>query len=220
MLLTSTLLPAAATGHWLAGLHRRQLADTSRAPQLIRAGTPISTSARNGRPEAVLLDRDGTLVVDVPYNGDPGRVVPARGAREVLDRLRAAGVPLAVVSNQSGVARGLLTRDEVEVVNRRIEELLGPLGPWIYCPHGPDEGCGCRKPAPGLVKRAAEELGVDPERCVVIGDIGSDVEAARAAGSRGILVPTRRTRPEEIKAAPEGVPDLRTAVDLLLREEG
>jgi HAD superfamily hydrolase (TIGR01662 family) len=220
MLLTSTLLPAAATGHWLAGLLRRLLADTSRAPQLIRAGTPISTSARNGRPEAVLLDRDGTLVVDVPYNGDPGRVVPVRGAREALDRLRAAGVPLAVVSNQSGVARGLLTRDEVEAVNRLIEELLGPLGLWIYCPHGPDEGCGCRKPAPGLVKRAAEELGVDPERCVVIGDIGSDVEAARAAGSRGILVPTRRTRPEEIKAAPEVVPDLRTAVDLLLREEG
>jgi len=220
MLLTSALLPAAATGHWLTGLLGRLLTDTSRAPRPRGAWAPDSSSSRNGRPEAVLLDRDGTLVVDVPYNGDPGRIVPVHGAREALDRLRAAGVPLAVVSNQSGVARGLVTRAEVDAVNRRIEELLGPLGPWVYCPHGPDEGCGCRKPAPGLVKRAAEELGVDPERCVVIGDIGSDVEAARAAGARGILVPTERTRPEEIDAAPEIVPNLGTAVDLLLREEG
>jgi histidinol-phosphate phosphatase family protein len=223
MLLTSAVLPAAATGHWLIGLLRRRrlLADTARAPRLKRAGTPISTRSRNGhpQPEAVLLDRDGTLVVNVPYNGDPEQVVPISGAREALDRLRAAGVPLGVVSNQSGVARGLLTRDEVEAVNGRIEELLGPLGPWIYCPHGPDDGCFCRKPAPGLVYEAAQKLGVNPERCAVIGDIGADVEAARAAGARGILVPTGRTLPEEIESASEAAPDLGAAVDLLLGEE-
>jgi histidinol-phosphate phosphatase family protein len=221
MLLTSAILPAAATGHWLAGLLRRRrlVADISRAPRPRKAAGPLyAGGSRNGRPEAVLLDRDGTLVVDVPYNGDPARVAPMPGAREALDRLRSAGVPLAVISNQSGVARGLLTPEQVEAVNRQVEELLGPLGPWAYCPHGPDDGCGCRKPAPGLVLRAAAKLGVDPVRCVVIGDIGSDVEAARAAGARGILVPTSKTRPQEVEAAPEVARDLGAAVDLLLGE--
>jgi histidinol-phosphate phosphatase family protein len=207
MLLTSALLPATATVHWLAGLLRHR--------NLLVAPAPEASTV-----DAVLLDRDGTLVVDVPYNGDPGRVVPVPGARDALDRLRAAGVPLGVVSNQSGVARGLLTRDEVDAVNRQIEELLGPLGPWVCCPHAPDDGCSCRKPAPGLVFQAANKLGVDPRRCAVIGDIGSDVEAALAAGARGILVPTERTLPEEIEAAPEVVRDLAAAVDLLLGEKG
>ena len=219
MLLTSAFLPAAATGHWLAGLLRRPglLADASRAPRPGGAVMrPVASSNGYGRTEAVLLDRDGTLVVDVPYNGDPGRVVPMPGARVALDRLRTAGVPLAVVSNQSGIARGLLRPEQVEEVNRRVEEMLGPLGPWAVCPHGPEDGCSCRKPAPGLVYEAAEKLGVDPGGCVVIGDIGSDLDAARAAGARGILVPTQRTRPEEIKTAPEVAPDLVAAVDLLL----
>jgi len=168
------------------------------------------------RPDAVLFDRDGTLVVDVPYNGDPARVEPIPGAAAAIARLRAAGVPTAVVSNQSGIARGLLSDTQVRAVNARIEELLGPLGPWTWCPHGPDEGCGCRKPAPGLILRAAARLGVDPARCIVIGDIGADVQAARAAGARGILVPTPVTRPEEIAAAPEVAPDLPSAIDRVL----
>ncbi len=165
---------------------------------------------------AVLFDRDGTLVEDVPYNGDPGRVVPMPGAREALDRLRAAGVPLAVVSNQSGVARGLVTVDQVEAVNRRVEELLGPVGPRFVCAHGPDDGCSCRKPEAGLVLRAAEALGVEPARCAVVGDIGADVDAARAAGARAVLVPTERTRHDEIEAASEVASNLGSAVDLLI----
>jgi histidinol-phosphate phosphatase family protein len=106
----------------------------------------------------------------------------------------------------------------VEAVNRRIEELLGPLGPWFVCVHGPEDGCSCRKPAPGLIVDAAEALGVEPRRCAVVGDIGSDVEAARAAGARGVLVPTARTRLEEVAAAPEVAPDLPTAVTRLLGE--
>ena len=207
MLATSALIPLTASFHWLSGLARRRrvLRDPARAPQPLR------------RPNAVLLDRDGTLVVDVPYNGDPERVVPMPGAREALDRLRAAGVPLAVVSNQSGVGRGLVTMEQVDAVNRRIEELLGPLGPWLVCPHHPDENCGCRKPRAGLVVRAAEALGVDPTRCAVVGDVGSDVQAAHAAGARAVLVPTPRTRREEVAAAPEVAPNLGAAVDLLLR---
>jgi histidinol-phosphate phosphatase family protein len=188
----------------------RLLADAARAPHPSRAS----------QAKAVLFDRDGTLVVDVPYNGDPGRVVAMPGAREAVERLRAAGVATAVVSNQSGVARGRIRAEQVEAVNRRVEELLGPLGPWFVCLHGPGDGCGCRKPAPGLIKAAAAELGVDPADCVVIGDIGTDVEAARAAGARAVLVPTAVTRAEEVAGAPVVAPDLVAAVELLLGPAG
>jgi histidinol-phosphate phosphatase family protein len=171
-------------------------------------------------PAAVLLDRDGTLLVDVPYNGDPERVTPMPGAAEALARLRRAGVPTALVSNQSGIGRGLLDRAQVDAVNRRMEELLGPVGPMAICPHGPDDDCACRKPRPGLVLEAAAALGVAPERCAVVGDIGADVEAAAAAGARGVLVPTPRTRLEEVQAAPEVADDLPAAVDLLLGGRG
>ena len=217
MAVTSLLLPPAAAWHWLVGWLRlpRLLADTARAPH----PTPVPVAAPSPSlpiPKAVLFDRDGTLVVDVPYNGDPGRVVAMPGAREAVGRLQAAGVATAVVSNQSGVARGRIRAEQVEAVNRRVEELLGPLGPWLVCLHGPGDGCGCRKPAPGLIKAAAAELGVDPADCVVIGDIGADVEAARAAGARAVLVPTAVTRDEEVAAAPVVAPDLVAAVELLL----
>jgi histidinol-phosphate phosphatase family protein len=203
MLVTSVALPVAATVHWLCGL--------ATLPRRLAEPGPTRRP-----PRAVLLDRDGTLVVDVPYNGDPARVVPAPGAREALDRLRAAGVRLAQLSNQSGVARGLLSLAQVGAVNGRVEELLGPLGPWFVCPHGPDDGCRCRKPAPGLVLRAAAALGVRPDECAVIGDTGADVEAAAAAGARGVLVPNAVTRSEEIARAPEVAPDLPAAVARLL----
>jgi HAD superfamily hydrolase (TIGR01662 family) len=164
----------------------------------------------------VLFDRDGTLVHDVPYNGDPDRVEPVPGAREALERLRAAGVRVGMVTNQSGIARGLLAHDDVLAVNRRVEALVGPLDVVEYCPHGPADACGCRKPAPGMVLAAAARLGVEPRRCAVVGDIGADVEAARAAGARGVLVPNERTRATEVAAAPERAADLGEAVDLLL----
>ncbi|MEV8308728.1 HAD family hydrolase [Streptomyces flavidovirens] len=169
-----------------------------------------------GVPEAVLFDRDGTLVVDVPYNGDPARVELMPLAREAVAAVRARGIPVGVVSNQSGVARGLLTRRQVEAVQRRVEGLLGPFAVWAVCPHGPDDGCGCRKPAPGLVLAACARLGVSAARTAVIGDIGSDVEAARAAGARGVLVPTAVTRTEETAAAGETATDLLEAVRLVL----
>lgn len=168
------------------------------------------------RPAAVLFDRDGTLIHDVPYNSDPDRVEAMAGAREALDRLREAGVPVGVVTNQSGVARGLIAPEALREVNARVEALLGPFDVWEICPHDDGDGCRCRKPAPGLVLNAARRLGVRPDDCVVIGDIGRDVEAARAAGARGILVPTPVTLPEEVAAAPEVAPDLVAAVDLVL----
>jgi len=206
MLATSAVLPHAAVGWWALGTVRHR-----RETPLPRAAPPPAPP-----PAAVLLDRDGTLIRDVPYNGDPERVEAMPGAREALDRLRARGVKLGVVSNQSGVARGWITAEDVAAVNRRVEELLGPLGPWAVCPHGPEEGCACRKPAPGLVLEAAAALGVAPARCLVFGDIGADVEAARAAGARAVLIPTPRTREEEVRAAPALAPDLPAAVDLVL----
>nr|WP_228485416.1 HAD family hydrolase [Cellulosimicrobium sp. JZ28] len=163
----------------------------------------------------MLLDRDGTLVHDVPYNGDPAAVRPVEGARAVLDDLRARGVRLGVVSNQSGVGRGLLTRAQVDAVNARVEELLGPFDTWQVCPHAPDDACACRKPGPGLVLAAAADLGVEPWRCAVVGDIGADVAAALAAGATPVLVPTPVTRAEEVAAAPCVVPDLAAAVRAL-----
>lgn len=166
--------------------------------------------------EAVLFDRDGTLVADVPYNGDPHRVQPVAGARAALDRLRAAGVKVGLITNQSGVARGWLTSEQVAAVNDRVERTLGSFDAIVVCPHGPEDGCGCRKPAPGMVTEAAGRMGVRPEACVVIGDIGSDMEAATAAGARGILVPTAVTRPEEVAAASEVASSLGEAVDRVL----
>jgi D-glycero-D-manno-heptose 1,7-bisphosphate phosphatase len=172
------------------------------------------------RAAAVLFDRDGTLVEDVPYNGDPDRVLPLPGARRALDLLRAAGIATGVVSNQSGIGRGLLTEAQVRRVNERADALLGGLGTWVYCPHDPADRCDCRKPQPGLVIEAARRLGVAACDCVVIGDIAADVLAARAAGAQGVLVPTAATRPDEVAAASRTAPDLLTAVRLILAEGG
>jgi len=196
MLVTGAAIPPLATWHWTRGLL---------APP------------RPRRPLAVLFDRDGTLVEDVPYNGDPALVRPKAGARAALEQLRRRSIPVAVVSNQSGVGRGLLTAAQVEAVNRRVDELLGPMAAWLVCPHAPEDACRCRKPLPGLVLEAAARLGVPPERCVLVGDIGADMEAAQAAGARGILVPNAATRPEEVAAAREVAADLETAVAWALR---
>ena len=199
MLLTSAAIPVAATWHSARG-----------------AWTHRNAGPWRGLPDLVLFDRDGTLVHDVPYNGDPSRVVPVDGAREVLDRLRFVGVRVGLVTNQSGVGSGRITVDQVESVNARVEELLGPFDVVRFCPHARDEGCDCRKPAPGMVKDACAALDVTPERCVLVGDIGSDVEAAQAAGARGILVPTPTTRGEEVETAEQVAPTLSAAVDAIL----
>jgi len=167
-------------------------------------------------PRLVLFDRDGTLVVDVPYNGDPDAVELVPGAVECLAALRSAGVAVGLVTNQSGIARGLLGPLDVRAVNDRVAELVGGFDTVQVCPHGSHARCGCRKPEPGMILAAAEELGTPLERCAMVGDIGSDVAAGLAAGVRTILVPTPVTEEEEIDAAPEVAHDLREAVHALL----
>jgi HAD superfamily hydrolase (TIGR01662 family) len=199
MLVTSAVLPLTATWHSARGLWTHRHAGPWR-----------------GLPGLVLFDRDGTLVHDVPYNADPEAVRLVDGARETVDRLREAGVRVGVVTNQSGVGSGRMSRQDVDAVNARVEELIGPLDVWQVCPHDRHDGCDCRKPAPGMVKAACAELGVEPSRCVVIGDIGSDVDAAQAAGAVGILVPTPSTRREEVASADRVASTLTAAVDEVL----
>ncbi|MEJ6489011.1 HAD-IIIA family hydrolase [Leucobacter sp. USCH14] len=165
---------------------------------------------------AVLFDRDDTLIVDVPYNGDPEAVEPMPTARAAVDRVRAAGIPVGVISNQSGIGRGLLTREQVQRVNDRVEQLLGPFDVWRFCPHAPRDGCECRKPRPGMILSAAAALSVAPENVVMIGDIGADVDAAEAAGARGILVPTRLTLQQERDDATTVAETIDAAVDIAL----
>jgi histidinol-phosphate phosphatase family protein len=169
--------------------------------------------------DAVLCDRDGTLIVDVPYNADPAKIRAMPGARAALDRLRDANLRIGVITNQSGLATGRFTGADLRRTHARMVELLGPFDTIQVCPHSPEDGCACRKPAPGLVYQAAEALGTVPDRCVVIGDIGRDVAAAGAAGAAGILVPTPVTRLEEVAAAPAVAGDLNQAVELILRRQ-
>ena len=176
-------------------------------------GSSVTTQLR-----AVFFDRDGTLVVDVPYNGDPALVLPMPGAKGVLDSVRRLGLATGVISNQSGLGRGLLNQAEVDGVNARVEQLLGPFDVWEICPHAAEEGCSCRKPAPGMVHNACRKLGLETSEVALIGDIGSDVEAAEAAGAVGVLVPTPVTRPDEVARSRLVAPDLAGAVRLLLEE--
>ena len=179
MLVTSAAIPPLAVAHRLRGeLTVRQAARQPRT---------------DDRPRAVLFDRDGTLIENVPYLADPGRVQPVPGAGQTLDALRRNGIAVGVVSNQSGVARGLITRDQLASVNAQVESLLGPFDTWQVCLHQPSDACDCRKPAPGMVTAAANALGVSARDCVLIGDTGADVDAALTAGARAVLVPTLDT---------------------------
>jgi histidinol-phosphate phosphatase family protein len=153
---------------------------------------PTRPTVENG--PVAFLDRDGTLIVERHYLGDPEGVALEHGAVGGLKKLARAGYRFVVVSNQSGVGRGLLSVAQVNSVNERTAELLAQHGievlDWYFCPHAPEEGCGCRKPAPGLIQQALDQHEIDASRSVVIGDKDSDLLLAEAAGLRGILVTT------------------------------
>ncbi len=139
---------------------------------------------------ALFMDRDGTVMVDVGYPRRPDDVELLPDAPPMLARLHDLGFKLVVVSNQSGVGRGLVTADEAEAVHERFVEALRAGGVELdaayYCPHAPDEGCSCRKPSPELLQRAARELALDLPESFMVGDRDSDLEAGRRAGCRTI----------------------------------
>lgn len=141
---------------------------------------------------AVFLDRDGTLVRDVPYNFDPRLVDVTPDVVPALRALKHAGFQLIVVSNQSGIGRGYVSAREVDAVNAALRAHFASDGLMLsgiyYCPHTPDDGCACRKPQPGLLLQAAEQLQIDVSRSWMIGDILDDVEAGLRAGCRSILL--------------------------------
>lgn len=141
---------------------------------------------------ALFLDRDGTIIRDTGYVRDPASVELLPGAAHALKEARALGYELVVVSNQSGVARGIISAEELAAVQSRVDELLAGEGVVFddvrFCLHGPDDGCACRKPAPGMLLTVAKERAIDLARSVMIGDKESDVVAGRKAGCKTILL--------------------------------
>lgn len=151
-----------------------------------------------GRP-GVLIDRDGVLNEDLGYVGEPARLKVTPRAGKAIAELKAHGFVTAVVSSQSGVARGFFTERDVQRTNEALSRLLAAEGAapdaYYYCPHHPEGAvaaytiaCDCRKPAPGLIERAIEELGLDRMRVVMVGNEARDIECGRAAGVATVAV--------------------------------
>jgi D-glycero-D-manno-heptose 1,7-bisphosphate phosphatase len=142
--------------------------------------------------KVVILDRDGTMVIDRGYLDDPAGLEFAPGAAEGLHRLHSHGYRLVVITNQSGVGRGFFTLERLEAMNARLRIMVEHAGARLegiyFCPHAPEAGCACRKPALGLLTQAASELGFDPSSAVMIGDKESDVVFGRRAGAMTILI--------------------------------
>jgi len=175
---------------------------------------------------AVFLDRDGVIIVDKDFYFDihtseffPDTIL---ALLSVDSRFRKV-----VISNQSGVARGLFTADDVDEFNEQLSRKLSAEGvhidAWYFCPHGPDDGCVCRKPKPGMLVQAARELSLDLKNSWIIGDKTSDIMAGRAAGARTILVTTGYAgrEPGSSTVNPDhSVDNLLQAVDLINRSVG
>ncbi len=176
-------------------------------------------------PAAVFLDRDGTIIEDVHFIKSPRQVRIIPGAADAIARINAAGVLAIVVTNQSGIARGLSTAEDYEAVRAHYEELLLKSGARIdasyYCPHHPeiDGPCKCRKPGTLLFEQAMREFSLEPARVAYVGDRWRDVSAAKRLGGRGILVPSgMTTKDDHQRAKKDGVrtvQNLGAAVDAL-----
>ena len=174
----------------------------------------------------MFLDRDGTVIEDRNYLGDPDGVELLPGAAAAIARLNRAGMPVVLVTNQSGIGRGYFSEDDYSAVHQRLVALLAESGAEItaayHCPHSPDTvpPCDCRKPRDGLFRRASEDLGLDLASAVYIGDRVRDVEAGTRAGGRGIIIRGPGSDSERIPAGAEVASDLAEAVDRILEGRG
>jgi histidinol-phosphate phosphatase family protein len=176
---------------------------------------------------AIFLDRDGVLNYNRPdHIKTPGEYVPIPGAAEAVARLKQGGWVVVVVSNQSGLARGLFDQEALAAIMAKMQSVLraagGSADAVYYCPHAPAAGCDCRKPAPGLLLRAAWEHGLDLERSYLVGDKACDIECGRAGGLRTVLVETGlpEERPDAAVIRPDHqARDLTEAVAWILQQE-
>jgi D-glycero-D-manno-heptose 1,7-bisphosphate phosphatase len=176
---------------------------------------------------AVFLDRDGTIIQERGYLSDPAAIELILGAARAIPLINRLGLAAVVVSNQSGVARGYFPASTVEEIDCRLRSLLEQEGAFLdgfyFCPHLPDAGCACRKPEPGMLQRAAEELRIDLPNSYLVGDKAADIEAIHRVGGRGILVLTGYGKGEQDqgRAQPDFVAqDLLEAVYWILLQEG
>lgn len=166
--------------------------------------------------KAVFLDRDGTIVEDVGYMNSPDQIRFIHGSIEAIKKLNEAGYKVVVITNQAGVARGLITEDMLQTIDKTLHKWILNGGAHLdgiyYCPHHPEHGvypykqvCECRKPHPGLIKRAHRDLDIDLSQSFMIGDKATDVEAGRSAGTKTVFVLSGRGKQE--KARLNGKPD-------------
>ena len=171
---------------------------------------------------AVFLDRDGTLMHEVNYCRDPADVRLFDGTREALLRLKGAGYVLVIVTNQSGIARGLLTERDFDAVQARLLELLGDglIAATYMCPDGPAGESGRRKPSPGMVLEAVRDLSLDPARSWFVGDKAADVQCGLNAGTRTVLVRTGHGAGEDAAGAHFVAKDIASAADFILSHSG
>ena len=167
---------------------------------------------------AVFLDRDGTIIRDVGYLSRPSDVDLLPGSLEALCEMSDAGLPLVLVSNQSGIGRGLISEEQAGLVHRRLEDLLAEadvcFAAAYYCPHHPKDRCRCRKPGPGLLEKASVDLNIDLITSAMVGDRVSDAQAGERSGCRAILIdPMRTAHPSAWRT----VPDLASAAEIVVR---
>jgi len=180
------------------------------------------TNNAEPRP-AVFIDRDGTLIEDLDYLADPAKMRVFDFSREALELLRDQGYLIIVVTNQSGVARGLLTESDVRSVHSALgESLAGLIDAYYFCPHGPNDGCRCRKPAVGMIEDALSEHSIDIVNSWMIGDKQIDIETGFNAGMSTALVMTGygELHVRELDRMPDVVADnvLEAAKEILARE--
>jgi histidinol-phosphate phosphatase family protein len=181
----------------------------------------------SGLPDAVFLDRDGTIMEDAHYIESPNQVRLIPGAAEAVKKINDAKVPAIVVTNQSGIARGIFKPEDYEAVRKHFESLLEARGAHIdasyFCPHHPSVTgpCNCRKPAIGLFEDAIRDFGLNAARVAYIGDRWRDVVASKKLGGRGIMISSPMTTDDDRrKAREDGIetaPSLKDAIEMLFR---
>lgn len=172
--------------------------------------------------QLIILDRDGVINYDSDdYIKSPEEWIPIPGSLEAIAKLKSAGYTIAIASNQSGLARGYFNKKTLDAIHQKMQDTLQTLGAQIdvifYCPHGPNDGCDCRKPKPGLLRQIAEHFHVSLQDIPFIGDSLRDVQAAQAAGCLAIFVESGKSIADEKLLI--GIPryaDLATAVEALL----